>query len=331
MIIRVTRGRRAWVSRRFFADGGAAGGGAGGAGSGQAGQGQAGQGQAGQAGAAGGQAGAPAAFVNPDGTYAADWLKHPAVPEDLRGNVQLATHKSFADTLKNWATLEKIRGHTVVPVPAENSDEATWGLVYDRLGRPKDPTGYTLPDATKAGIPKDQQASPEFVQGIMADAHKAGLTNRQFTMMLDLWNHRIAGMLTTLARDKTNAETAALEGLHQEWPGQTFPANQALAAQFVRSTAKPEDAAAIEAAGLLKNPAVLRWVHGLTGQIREAEPNLDVTVTTDMAASAETEIQRIENEVGGPLYNDLHPQHAATLKRYKELKAVVARAKKPAG
>jgi hypothetical protein len=308
MFRRLVRGRRAWLSRRFFADGAA------GAGGGTP---------------PGTPPAPPAALVNPDGTYAGDWLQHPAVPEDLRGNAQLATHKSFGDTLKNWATLEKIRGHTVVPIPAENSDEATWGLVWDRLGRPKEPGGYALPDATAAGIPKEQQAAPEFIQGVMADAHAAGLTNRQFTKLLEGWNRRIAGVLKTQATARANAETAALGALQTEWPGPAFAANQALVAQFLRATAPAETVQAFEQLGLLKNPAFLRWAHRQAVQSREAEPNLEVTVTTDQAAAAETEIARIENEVGGPLYDDHHPQHGATLKRYKELKAVVARVKHP--
>ena len=266
-------------------------------------------------------------ILNPDGTYAEGWLTHSLVPEECRNNAQLMTHKGLADTLKNWSTLEKLRGAHVVPVPAEGADKAAWDTVYDRLGRPKEPTGYTMPDLAAAGLDAKDAAPPEFIAEIQKIAHAAGLTDRQYVSLMTGYNQLVATTLQARAQAETADRAAGMQGLATEWPGQIFAANKALAAGYLKSTVPPADLPAIEALGLLDNPVTLKWLHGQAARMTELEPDLDTIVPTGVAAAAETEIQKLEGDAKGPLYDAHAPGHAEAVKRHRELLGVVARAK----
>jgi len=270
---------------------------------------------------------APAAIVNPDGTYIDGWLTHSVVPEECRNNAQLLTHKGLGDTLKNWATLEKLRGAHVVPVPPEGADDAAWNVVHDRLGRPKEPTGYTMPDLAAAGLDPKDAAPPEFIAEVQKIAHTAGLTDRQFGKWMAGYNQLVAATLKANADAQTTAKAAAMQQLATAWPGQTFAANKALAAAHLKSTVPPADLPAIEALGLLDNPITLKWLHAQAVRMTELEPDLETVVPTGVAAAAQTEIAKLEADPNGPLYQEHDPGHKEAAKRHRELLAVVARAK----
>jgi hypothetical protein len=268
----------------------------------------------------------PAALLNPDGTYAKDWLTNPLVPESLRGNEQLKTHKSITDTLNNFASLEKIRGHQVVPVPAANSDDATWGVVAERLGRPKSHKEYKLPDAAAAGIKKEDLAPDDLVDGLLQDMHASEMTQRQIERFVPRFNQRIVAYKTQQAQAAEQARGQELAALKTEWAGPAFEANKAGVERFLRSTAPVEDFPRL--AAMMEDPRTLRWLHSLSGQFRESQPNLETPTPANVLAEAETKIKTMRADVKGPLYDQHHPQHAAARKEFDDLVAMVEKAKK---
>ena len=273
---------------------------------------------------------APPAIVNPDGTYAEGWLTSSLVPEECRQNAQLATHKSLADTLKNWASLEKLRGGHVVPIPPDGADPAAWDTVYDRLGRPSDPSQYSAIDLKACGLDPKLAAPAEFQAEINKIARDAGLSDRQYVKLFTGYNKLVATTLATVQQTQDADKAAQLQGLGQQWPGAQFAANRALAEAFLTSTVPPADLAAIQALGLLDHPVTLKWVHSLASQRAETEPDLETLIPTDLAAAAQTEIAKLENDIKGPLYDEHHAEHAAAVKRHAELLAVRARSQKGA-
>ncbi|HUU94070.1 MAG TPA: hypothetical protein VM238_22995 [Phycisphaerae bacterium] len=254
-------------------------------------------------------------------------MTHSAVPEECRNNAQLATHKSFTDTLTNWASLEKMRGAHVVPVPPEGADDAAWNTVYDRLGRPADPAAYTLPTLAAAGLDAKDAAPPEFIAEVQKIAHTAGLSDRQFGALMTGYNQLVANTLKAGRDAETTARATRMQTLAQTWPGHIFAANKALVQGLLQSTVAPADRAAIDALGLLDDPHALQWLHGIAARLAEAEPDLDTIVPTDVAAAAETEIRKLENDPNGPLYRESDPGHKEAVKRHTELLGLVARAK----
>lgn len=262
----------------------------------------------------------PVSLVNPDGTYASDWLDRLTVDEEVKGDQQLRTHKSLADTAKNIHELMKLRGHHVVPIPPEgNQDPKLWDEVYKRLGRPDKPEGYTMPKLE--GVPEDRRMPKETMTEVMGLMHKAGVSDRQWQTIAEGWNQIVAKGLEA----QQQQAALALNPLRQAWGGQ-FDANVALIEKFLRSQVPPERFDA--ALGSLKTqPDVLRLLFDAAKTHVEGEPDLSGTPGSVLAA-AETEIARLtRGPKDSPYHNRYHPEHEAVIKRVDELRRIIAAGK----
>lgn len=262
----------------------------------------------------------PVSLVNPDGTYASDWLDRLTVDEEVKGDQQLRTHKSLADTAKNIHELMKLRGHHVVPIPPEgNQDPKLWDEVYKRLGRPDKPEGYTMPKLE--GVPEDRRMPKETLSEITNLMHLAGVSDRQWQTISDGWNKIVAKGLEA----QQQQAALALNPLRETWGGQ-FDANVALVEKFLRSQVPPERFEA--AVGSLKTqPDVLRLLFEAAKTHVEGEPDLSGTPGSVLAA-AETEIAKLtRGDAQSPYHNRYHPEHDAVIKRVDELRRIVAAGK----
>lgn len=262
----------------------------------------------------------PVSLVNPDGTYASDWLDRLNVNDEVKGDQQLRTHKSLADTAKNIHELMKIRGHHVVPIPPEgNQDPKLWDEVYKRLGRPEKPEGYTMPKLD--GIPEDRRMPKETMTEVVALMHQAGVSDRQWQTISEGWNKIVAKGIEA----QKQQEALALNPLRDSWAGQ-FDANLALVEKFLRSQVPPERFDA--ALGSLKTqPDVLRLLFESAKTHVEGEPDLSGTPGSVLAA-AQTELDKLtRGPKDGPYFNRYHPEHEAVIKRVDELRKVLAAAK----
>lgn len=262
----------------------------------------------------------PTSLINPDGTYASDWLDRLTVDDEVKADQQLRTHKSLADTAKNIHELMKLRGHHVVPIPPEgNQDPKLWDEVYKRLGRPDKPEGYTMPKLE--GLPEDRRMPQETMTEVMGLMHQAGVSDRQWQTISEGWNKIVAKGLEA----QQQQAALALNPLRESWGG-AFDANVALVEKFLRSQVPPERFDA--ALGSLKTqPDVLRLLFETAKTKVEGEPDLSGTPGSVLAA-AETEIAKLtRGDAQSPYHNRYHPEHEAVIKRVDELRKVIAAAK----
>jgi hypothetical protein len=271
---------------------------------------------------------APAFFIQPSGEYVANFWEHPtfkALAPDLVDNLQIRTHKGVADTYKGFASLHKLVGFDKIPVPAEGSPDEVWGQVADRLGRPRTPAEYKLPDPRAAGLDEKTLAPREFIDGVLQDMHAAELTQRQAERLLTRWNKRIAAHAQATARAHQEATAAADTALRGEW-GAQYEANGALAERFLRSTMPAEQFEG--AKSLLEQPGMRRYFHGLARQLQEPNPDTHATPPADVAAQAEAKLNAIRATRNHPAFDRDHPEHAAANAEVMRLQEIVANAKK---
>lgn len=141
--------------------------------------------------------------------------------------------KHPAEALLSYTNLEKLMGADkagrTILAPKDAEDAEGWNAIYDRLGRPKDPTGYKLP-------------VPEGDDGALAKAmapvlHKHGLTARQAEGLAGDWNTMMADMATA-ANEAYAAQTEAeYKALQSEW-GAATKQNEELARRAVAKFGK---------------------------------------------------------------------------------------------
>jgi hypothetical protein len=130
---------------------------------------------------------------------------------DLKGWAQNKGFKEPADALNSYRNLEKLMGADkagrTVMLPAKWDDPKEVGAFYEKLGVPKDPTGYKLPDG----------ADPEMAKWAPSVFHKAGLTPRQAEALTAEWNQMVGGRTEAMkaAYEAKIAEDGA--ALKSEW------------------------------------------------------------------------------------------------------------------
>lgn len=154
----------------------------------------------------GGQGGTPSSAPAPS-----NWIE--AIPDaDLKGWAQNKGFKEPTDALNSYRNLEKLMGadkagRTVV-LPAKWDDAAEVGAFYEKLGRPKDPGGYTMP---KEGVDADM------AKWAQSTFHEAGLTPRQAELVIGKWQEMIGGK-TAATQEAYQARVAQeSEALKGEW------------------------------------------------------------------------------------------------------------------
>jgi hypothetical protein len=164
----------------------------------------------GQGSAAG--AGNPAGGEGAGAGGAAQGAWFDSIPDtDLKGWVQNKGFKDVATAVESHRNLEKLIGHDragrTVVVPQKWDDPNEVGQFYDKIGRPKAPDGYKLPEG----------ADKEFGTWAQTTFHEAGLTDRQAALVMEKWGGLVAGKTEATAAAKAAALTADKEALGKEW------------------------------------------------------------------------------------------------------------------
>jgi hypothetical protein len=130
---------------------------------------------------------------------------------DLKGWVQNKGFKDPAVAMDSYRNLEKLMGadkagRTVV-LPSKWDDPKEVEPFFEKLGRPKVPDGYKLPEG----------ADKDFGKWAQTTFHKAGLTDRQAEMVMAEWGGLVKGKTEATTAAKAAALAADREALGKEW------------------------------------------------------------------------------------------------------------------
>lgn len=244
-------------------------------------------------------------------------------PSDLE-MVKQKGWKSNNDMLKAYRGAVTLIGRNPedVLVRPKEGDANAWNGLYDRLGRPKEASGYDM----TAGIPEGAQADERISESMREVFHKAGLSAGQAKAIAEAYNTTASGMLADREQATVAAVTADKQRLQREWGG-----------GFERQMTSAK--AAVSALGFSKEEinALQDTIgyHGVMTKFAELGKRLSdpsfVSGNTAQGfdglmtpAEANAEIQKIKLDDGmkKALYDKLHPAHASVAKKWKDLHAI---------
>lgn len=123
-----------------------------------------------------------------ESNQAASWLD--GLGDDLKGYVESRGFKNPGAVVESYRNLEGLRGvpeERLLKLPADMADGEAMAAVYDRLGRPSEPTEYT--NALGDGI------DGEVYSKLAAKAHEMGLSDSQFRGMQEATQEISAAVL----------------------------------------------------------------------------------------------------------------------------------------
>lgn len=131
----------------------------------------------------------------------ADWRT--TLPEDMRADPALEPFKTPDLLAKSYIETKALVGRSLV-MPKDDTDEAGWSQLYEKLGRPAEAKDYQI------DIPEG--APPEFAEAFRGVAHKAGLSGKQVGELVKFNNEFVAQAMA--------AQTAAGEAELTAWKGE---------------------------------------------------------------------------------------------------------------
>ena len=151
-----------------------------------------------------------------------------ALGEEARGYVENKGWGGADQMLDSYRNLEKSLGapaEQILHLPKEDAGAEEWDAVYNRLGRPQEPSGYELngPEVPEGGI----DLTPDLANW----AHEAGLTKNQAQAIYTRYNDRLTEVSADYQAQRAEAAAADEAALRKEWGG-AFEENIAAGRRF---------------------------------------------------------------------------------------------------
>jgi hypothetical protein len=255
--------------------------------------------------------------VADDARAATDTGWQNALAPELGQFVQQKGWRSASDAVTSYRHLERLVGGERLALPSKDAAAEAWAPVWDRLGRPKDASGYEL--TPPEGHAYDSSTADWFRE----TAHRIGLTTAQASALHDEFLARVPRPPTT---DPVPSLPDPSDALRELW-GPRHDANMASArrayAAFLRDEAPFHDIA--DAVGETALMQMLARVGQLIGE-DSITGRADGAAGPRSPAEALAEIAKLQRAAQAdgnhPYVSKIHPEHQTLVKRMEALYAL---------
>ena len=161
-------------------------------------------------------------------TVVTDWKAN--LSEEIRSDKSLENIKDIEGLAKSYVHAQKLVGSDKIPVPNKFATEKDWDSVYEKLGRPETPEGYTF---DVEGV--DQEGLKTFSK----QAHKMGLLPQQASEMVKWYQSNVDATSQENNAKAEQARNESIVSLKKEY-GQAYDsklkAASAMAKQYIEPT-----------------------------------------------------------------------------------------------
>lgn len=219
-----------------------------------------------------------------------------SLPEDLANEPSLRNFDDVSKLAKSYVHLVKMRGvpeDQLIKLPSDGN----YSEVYNKLGRPEDPSGYEI------------DISNDLNKDYAENAHKLGLSKDQareiYSWMSDKYNQ-------LQQEDRSQYEESVrmgLDSLKREW-GQEFNAQTQIAKQAFLQLADADMVKTMEESGLGNSPQMIKLFNKV-GQILKEDGMLQNDVAfgdSGGRASIQDKLDKIMDSES-PYWDGMHPDH----------------------
>ena len=248
-----------------------------------------------------------------------------SLPEDIRASTSLSKFETLEGFAKSYVNLERMLGSEKVPVPKEG-DEEGWQRYYKAGGLPEKPEDYGFSQPER--VPDGMVYSQELDQRLAGIMHGAGLNKSQASKVREQLMAIVSegGTAQLEAGQKAEADRkAAIQAgelaLQQEW-GTAFEQRGKIAGAAINKFLSPETIAAMDAAGLANNPAIIKDMYTLGVKLAGEKELIGAGGETASPGDLDAQIADLRQKHGAALFDRSHPDHA---QRTKELTALFER------
>lgn len=256
-------------------------------------------------------ANAPRGFVAADGTFTGGgWTDNAALREKFSSVQALA---------KSYEHLEQMVGKKGVLLPSENATAQEMDAFYNRLGRPERAEGYAY--SPPAAWPSDRPLDTARLDAFRQAAHKAGLSQKQFSALVDWAGDyelgRYGEWQAQNAQRQAQRREAALEELRRdpEFGGDRL---ERTIAQARSAIARFGGQALAEDSAFGDDPRIVRLMARI-GRAMGEDALARGEIPSGALGDAKARIARIMNDPNAPYWNASHPDHDAQVQEVSRL------------
>jgi len=233
---------------------------------------------------------------------------------EYQGIPTFSKFKDVNDLAKSYVNLEKLVGVEKIPMPKDEKDEAAWSTVYSRLGRPEAPEKYEV----KMNLAEGLQVPDEVFNALKGRAHKLGLSTKQLQGMVDHWaeleNNAHMQRLEEHKQHSFNAETELRKRL-----GSNFDVANKNVDAFIKNFYKTPEAQEKFLRAAKNDPEFFEGLFEASKAMGEDVLKGSKTAIGMTPVEAEAEYKKMLSDLKGPLYNEMHPEHDAAVKKLDAL------------
>ena len=241
-----------------------------------------------------------------------DWKA--SLSDELRADKSLENIKDIESLAKSYVHAQKLVGTDKIPVPNKFATEDDWKAVYEKLGRPEDPTGY------KYELGEDARINEEALKIFSEEAHKLGLLPSQANGVVKFYNDLVA-------KDDDAAETTAVAAreqaqadLKKEW-GPAYDHNLTRAANVAKQVVDADflNIHLEDGSKLGDHPAMIKAFAVLADKMGED----NIVQASGPAYMTPSQIEKQIGELtqqGSAYWDKNHPNHALAVQEVLALR-----------
>jgi len=248
-----------------------------------------------------------------------DWRE--GLDPSIREHPSLKNFKNEGDLAQSWVSAQKLIGRDKIPVPGEKATKEDWDTVFERLGRPKDVNGYTLPEIKlPEGYPP---ADERFMNDFKGKALELGMLPAQVNGLYEWFMGEQVSQFNQFGQQRETAKGEAENALRKVW-GKAFEQNFALAENAVNKYGTDTFVAKLKASGLNNDPDMVKFIADMAQNFSEDKiaggRGRGLTLSPE---EAKAEINKIQAEAmkdkHHPMNNKHHPEHQMFLDKWRAL------------
>lgn len=233
------------------------------------------------------------------------------LPDDLKALPTLAKFQEPGALAKSYVELEKKIGQRGVQVPGEGATPEQVAEFHRALGVPEKPDDYAI--AAPEGIPAEVW-SDDTAKAFQAKAHALGLTPQQAKGLAEWYARDAADAMTRYTAGIEPDGRPMDEVLRSEWGPQT----DRKVDMAKRAASQFGDEAALKALETKIGGAALVKMFAKIGEAMAEDLPAGMGGPRVAAMSPKQEREKLMAP-GSPYWSPLHPDHATTMARVKEL------------
>lgn len=248
-------------------------------------------------------------------TEVKDWRE--GLDPTVKNHPSLQNFKTTGDLAKSWVEAQKLIGRDKIPVPDPNkATKEDWDLVFERLGRPKDATGYNIPEVK---LPEGYPApDKQFMEDLKAKAFELGLLPAQINNLYSWFMDYNIAEFNRYGESRIAERGEAENALRKLW-GKAFEQNFQIAEQAVNKYGTEKFIEKLRATGLNNDPDMVKFIADMAKNFSEDKIAGKPTGLTLSPDEALQEIAKIKGDTKHPYWDKQHPEHEFALNKMKAL------------